>query len=362
MTNTTYDYDLVILGAGPAGATLARLVDSRRWRVLLLNGQPLMQPKPCGGLLAPDAQKALAGFELTLPKTVLVDPQIFAVKTIDLRSGKVRFYPRSYVNLDRARFDRWLLDLVPDSVTVATGRCLDVSRQAEGFSLRVADGSGRERTLTAAYLAGADGADSLVRRRLFPEQRMDAYVSIQQWFPVAGRNPFYSCIFDPETSDSCSWSICKDDFFIFGGAFRPKDCRAAFQRQKEKLTAWGFSFGEPIRTEACQVLRPHGPASFCLGRDRAFLLGEAAGLISPSSLEGISSAILSATWLARGWNRGPEQALSHYRRASRKLRLRLAAKCLKRWFMYTPWTRRLLMASGLSSIELVPDGPGKNGE
>ena len=41
--------------------------------------------KPCGGLISGDAQKALASFDMTLPKDVLVDPQIFAVKTIDLR-------------------------------------------------------------------------------------------------------------------------------------------------------------------------------------------------------------------------------------------------------------------------------------
>jgi len=38
--------------------------------------------KPCGGLLSEDAQLSLARYDITLPKDVLVDPQIFAVKTI----------------------------------------------------------------------------------------------------------------------------------------------------------------------------------------------------------------------------------------------------------------------------------------
>ena len=45
-------YDLIIVGAGPAGSTLARLVGTER-SVLLLDGQ--FRNKPCGGLLAPDA-------------------------------------------------------------------------------------------------------------------------------------------------------------------------------------------------------------------------------------------------------------------------------------------------------------------
>jgi len=353
------NYDIIIIGAGPAGATLARLLDSNSYRVLLLDGQPLRKAKPCGGLLAPDAQKALACFELTLPKSVLVSPQIFAVKTIDLGSGRIRYYPRSYVNLDREKFDRWLLGLVPDSVEILSANCLSVCRSAGGFSLKIRDAAGSEKALHSTYVVGADGANSLLRRSLFPRQKMDAYVSIQQWFKAGDRNPFYSCIFDPETSDSCSWSIHKDEYFIFGGAFAAHACREAFERQKEKLRAYGFHFGEVLRTEACQVLRPHGPGSFCLGADNAFLLGEASGLISPSSLEGISSAILSATWLSQALNVDPEHALAQYRHSSRGLRMKLWAKCAKRWFMYEPLPRSLIMASGLSSIDVIPSGTGE---
>lgn len=350
------DFDIVVVGAGPAGSTLARLVDSRQYRVLLLDGKVEGRGKPCGGLLAPDAQKALARFELTLPKAVLVDPQIFAVKTIDLHTGKVRYYPRSYVNLDRAKFDQWLRDLLPPTVRYETARCIEILRSEQGFALQILKPNGEIQKLTTACVVGADGAGSLVRRSLFPQQKMDVYVAIQQWFHAGDRNPFYSCVFDPATSDSCSWSIFKDDFFIFGGAFRPHGCREAFERQKEKLEAYGFNFGNPVYMEACPVLRPHGPSSFCLGSDGAFLIGEAAGLISPSSLEGISSAILSATWLSQGLNYGVERASSYYYKQSKELRRKLWAKCLKRWFMYTPWTRSLLMRSGLSSIDIILSG------
>ncbi len=94
--------DVVILGLGPAGATLARLIDPALKVVAVdprAEGSGLV--KPCGGLLAPDAQKALARFALTLPKHVLVDPQIFSVRTLDLATGLARHYQRFYINLDR---------------------------------------------------------------------------------------------------------------------------------------------------------------------------------------------------------------------------------------------------------------------
>ena len=81
-------YDVAVIGGGPAAATFARRYLSKcpAASLLLLDGQRELNKKPCGGLLAPDSQKALAHFDLTLPKEVLVDPQIFTVQTIDLVS------------------------------------------------------------------------------------------------------------------------------------------------------------------------------------------------------------------------------------------------------------------------------------
>ena len=78
-------YDVAIVGAGPAGATLARLIGGRfATAVIDKKGASDGFRKPCGGLLSPDAQRALSRFDMTLPTDVLVSPQIFTVKTMDL--------------------------------------------------------------------------------------------------------------------------------------------------------------------------------------------------------------------------------------------------------------------------------------
>ena len=89
-------YDIAIIGLGPAGSTLARLL-SPKFRVAALDKKIFGAEssgfrKPCGGLISGDAQKALASFDMTLPKDVLVDPQIFAVKTIDLKNKLTSHY------------------------------------------------------------------------------------------------------------------------------------------------------------------------------------------------------------------------------------------------------------------------------
>ncbi len=354
------DYDIIIVGAGPAGANFARLAaeSDKNKKILLVDGQTEEHAKPCGGLLAPDAQRSLAYFDLTLPKSVLVDPQIFSVKTIDAGSGIVRYYPRHYLNMDRYAFDRWFVSLVPDCVEILRGRCIDVRREKVGFSVTISTEAG-EKTVSSKRVVGADGAGSCVRKALCKTDVMH-YVAIQQWFKAVDENPFYSCIFDPETSESCSWSIHKNNYFIFGGCFLPEKCRENFELQKTRLTEkFGFSFGEPVKTEACTVLRPRHLRDFQTGKNGAYLIGEAAGFISPSSFEGISSAIMSASLLAKALRQGgdDDRALSRiYRRGTASLRLKLMAKVLKRWFMYTPFARRVIMRSGLKSIRpLVRD-------
>ena len=348
-------YDVLIIGAGPAGSTLARMLAGSGQRIALLNGRTPGKAKVCGGLLAPDAQKVLAAFDLTLPKSVLVDPQIFSVKTIDLEADLVRYYSRFYINADRGRFDDWLRSLVPDGVNKLSGRCAALQRASDGgFVAEVHLPGGGIHALRARCVVGADGAASIVRRSFY---RCDIrrYVAIQQWFAADERvSPFYSCIFDPATSESCSWSIHKDGCFLYGGSFLPEHCRENFEKQKQRIAGkYGFRFTEPLRTEACEVFRPARWRDFITGRDGAFLIGEAAGFISPSSFEGISSAILSGKYLARALRGGDlHKAERDYRRAVLPLKWKLRLKCYKRLFMYIPWLRRLVMRSGLMAMHM----------
>jgi flavin-dependent dehydrogenase len=342
-------YDIAIIGLGPAGATLGRLLD-KQYKVIAVDRKNFKYNKCCGGLLSPDAQKILAQFDICLPKEVLVDPQIFAVKTMDFNNKITKYYQRFYVNMNREKFDNFLVSLIPDNVEICSNSiCEKIEKEDDGYSFTISS-NGEKRTEKAKIVIGADGANSIVRRTFCKNNKLVSYIAIQEWYKDEVNSPFYSCIFDREITDSYCWTISKDNCFVIGGAFPQKDCNARFEKLKEKVKNNGIEFGQLIKREGCFVIFNKG--RIYTGRDGAYLAGEAAGMISPSSLEGISYSMESASILAKIINESVSNIGRKYYFKTFGIRVRLVLKILKKPFMYNKLLRKFVMKSGLKSIKI----------
>lgn len=175
-TATILEYDLVVIGAGPAGATTARFAAANGLRVLLIDKkQELGAPIQCSGAIS---YNALLHAGVT-PSEEFIHEAIygFAVynhqgdKTvIDYRELKPNEYgsqtgatPLGYV-VDRRRFDRYLA-----TQAERAGATLWLKTEALGYRAG-SDGScevdvshfGEAVTIKAKVVAGADGVQSQV--------------------------------------------------------------------------------------------------------------------------------------------------------------------------------------------------------
>ena len=332
------------------GSTLARLLD-QKYKVLAINKKNDTYQKCCGGLLSPDAQKILAKFDLCLPNHVLVNPQIFSVRTIDIPNQIEKFYQRFYLNMDRSKFDNFLMSLIPNHIDIfGDSTCKKIQKNHDSYSIEF-ENNGKRIIKEAKIVIGSDGANSIVRNTFYQKHKIKKYVAIQEWYQNMNTSSFYSCIFDKKITDSYSWTISKDDYFIIGGAFPIQDSNTRFDLLKETARKKGFLFEEKVKREGCFVYLNQGFKSICTGKNNAYLIGEAAGMISPSSLEGISYAMESGSILAGLLNKNIDHLACRYFLKTLKIRFRLSFKCFKKPFMYYKFFRNLVIRSGIGAIK-----------
>jgi flavin-dependent dehydrogenase len=354
-------YDIVIIGAGPSGSTLARELLAK-YKVLLvdkraLDSKPTKLIKNCGGLIAPDAQKALAMFGLSMPKDILVTPQTFWVKTIDFDNKIIKNYQRHYINTDRELFDRWLTSMCANNIKKAfKTRFKSAIKDNDKYIVTLTSGN-KTKVVSCKILVGADGANSKVKKTLLGSlpNMPQRYISIQEWFKTTNLNCFVA-IFDSQISDFYSWIIPKGKYMIFGSAIKEgQDILKLHNLQKDKLKKNGYNLNNPFKKEGCYLLRPKSSKDIYLGEDLLAFVGEASGLISPTSAEGISYAMLSGYELATAINQDFDNFLKIYKKRIKYLKQNIDFKRVKYPFMYNSLLRKLIFKSGVGSFNMKPN-------
>jgi len=302
--------DIAIIGAGPAGAWAAYTLARRGARVTIFDASHPRE-KPCGGGVTGRALALVAdALAETLPAST-----IRRARFLDSAAGRSAVVPLSpdrqirlkadptlcetdLVVASRAVFDAALLESACQAgATLVSKRITDVTLEPSGPQLHTADGSYRTR-----FLIGADGANSLVRRRLARAFGRDDLSIATGYFArgVTSDEILIELMSDPP---GYIWSFPRPTHLAVG-ICAPADAGVTAAALRDRAAAWIRAtriadgaclepYSWPIPSVSVQSLRRlelAGP-SWCVA-------GDAAGLVDPITREGIYFALLSGQWAA----------------------------------------------------------------
>lgn len=284
--------DVLIVGGGPAGALAALRLARGGARVTLFDGSHPRE-KPCGGGLTARAlalvSDAIGGRISGVPITSLRFESDSSFVEMPLAA---RGTETALLVVDRCSFDQALLQ-----AAIRAGAVHVAER------VRDVDAGGRVRVRTASgswageFLLGADGVNSLVRKRLgtsFTRRQ----ISIATGFFLHGATSSEVRIRTVAQPPGYMWSFPRPDHVAIGicapadaTAVEPLRRLARLWLERSRFADGGRreTYSWPIPSLSASDLRDDRP-----GRGRWMLLGDAAGLVDPLTREGIFFALESA--------------------------------------------------------------------
>jgi geranylgeranyl reductase family protein len=337
-------WDAIVVGAGPAGATAARVLARGGRRVLLVDAERFPRDKVCGDALIPDALRVLERLDLIDEVRALGH----AASTLSLYSAaRAKLDVRStFVTMRRQRFDALLVrKAIEAGACFALGRVEALIPQPDG-SIRA-----RFRGVDAAVAASAGltatgaSVDLLRGHGLVSRPEANA-MALRCYVKSDERIDELVVSYDRAIAPGYAWIFPVGDgvYNVGCGTTIVGDGRRINLRRDFQTFVEHFPLARSLMRRASQVTRLEGARLRCglsgvhpIGPQTALSIGEAIGATFPLTGEGIGKAIetgvLGAEAVAHALDGGGAPALGDYaRRVERELKPRyLGYEIAQRW-------------------------------
>lgn len=295
------EYDVIVVGSGPAGSTCARLLGQTGKRVLLIDKERFPRDKPCGDFLSSRLCERLKRLDVLSAITphCPIDDLLFSHPAVGPFLIKGSGIPGLMCR--RTVLDAALFREAKKHVEVLEGVKIKDLIFEKG---RVVGVTSEDKIFRSKIVVGADGANGIVAKKLGVATLDENHnaVSVRTYYAgIQGLTNSVELYFIDEVQPGYFWIFPTDlekgeanvGLGILSARVRNQNVqlknllekivkehpRFAHAVLQQPIKGWSLPFGSKKR-----------PRTF----PGALLIGDAAGLIDPMSGEGIENAIRSA--------------------------------------------------------------------
>jgi len=282
--------DVTVIGAGPAGALLAYLLVRRGLKVVLVEKARLPRVKPCGGGLNWKTVRLLP-FAIDAVVERIISRVIFTQRC---RHPFARTSLQPLVTMvTRCAFDYALVQHAAAAGAQVYDACQvqGLETQPRGLAVRTEGITWRSR-----YIAFADGAKGTLRRQLGFTATAPHDIGLDMEVAASA-----ACPWTPDTlyidwgtyPQTYAWAFPKATHWSIGVKGPAPQGRALAHYLRQFMQRWQLTPTDGTLRYLAHLLPTRAPGT-PLVRERALVLGDAAGLLEPFTGEGIYYALRSA--------------------------------------------------------------------